>query len=294
MKLYTLKSSGYTAIINATNGANCISLRHKNFPRGILREPNYEKGIDNPYLYGSPILFPVNRIENGTFNFNGQVYTFPINEKNTNCHLHGNLHQKEFTVIEQTENSITCYYEEKSRVGFLHDYAITINYTLSDQGLLQIVTVKNLSDSEMPCMLGFHTTFSVKENCSIKTQIDKEIERNMNNYLPTERVLPLDSDGKNLLNGTFTPKTLSKHYLAGGDTAEIFFPDEKVKVVYEYDKKYLYRLIYASQDFICLEPQTCVVNAPNLNGELKNSGFISIKPYSEQNFYTKIRLKEDK
>lgn len=294
MKLYTLKNSGYTAIINATNGANCISLRHKNFPRGILREPNYEKGIDNPYLYGSPILFPVNRIENGAFYFNGRIYTFPINEKNTNCHLHGNLHQKEFTVIEQTENSITCYYEEKARVGFLHDYAITINYTLSDQGLLQIVTVKNLSDSEMPCMLGFHTTFSVKENCLIKTQIDKEIERNMNNYLPTERVLPLDSDGKNLLNGTFTPKTLSKHYLAGGDTAEIFFPDEKVKVVYEYDKKYLYRLIYASQDFICLEPQTCVVNAPNLIGQLKNSGLISIKPYSELNFYTKIRLKEDK
>lgn len=292
MNTFTIKNGDYTAVINADKGANCISLRHERFPYAVLREPNYDKGIDNPFLYGSPFLFPVNRIENGTFTFNGINYVFPINEEKTNCHLHGNLHQAKFKVVEKTESSITCLYQENASANFPHAYNIFINYSILNDGLYQTVTIENLSDKPMPCMLGFHTTFNVCENCMVKAEIKEEIERNMENYLPTEKILPLDDIGNDLKNGTFTPKTLSKHYLSNGNKAEIFFPEENKSVVYEYDEKYLYRLIYGNTDFICLEPQTCIVNAPNLKGELKNSGFLAISPFSELKFCNKIYIKE--
>ena len=293
MNYYTLKHGDYTAVINLDRGANCISLRHKNLDKGILREPNFNaKTLDNPYLYGTPILFPVNRIENGTFIFNDEEYTFTINEEKTNCHLHGYLHEKPFSLISKTESSIVCEYSEKSRKGFPHDFKIIIKYDLSVEGLTQTVTVKNLSNKVMPCMLGFHTTFNLNKGDRVYAGVKKEIYRNMDNYLPTGEILPLDSVGKDLLAGTFTPKFLSKHYLACNNNAFIYNRDKNYKIVYEYDEKYLYRLIYGTEEFICLEPQNCVVNAPNLLGELKNSGVTKIKPNSEEKFICKIFVKE--
>ena len=61
-EIITLKNGGYTAKINASKGANCFSLTNDKYNASILREPNYSKPLDNPFLYGAPILFPQNRI----------------------------------------------------------------------------------------------------------------------------------------------------------------------------------------------------------------------------------------
>ena len=69
-KLINLSGGGYSAVINLNRGANCISLRHES-GAVILREPEDPDVLDNPYLYGMPILFPVNRIDNGCFTVAG-------------------------------------------------------------------------------------------------------------------------------------------------------------------------------------------------------------------------------
>ena len=84
-----LASDDWSAVIDLLHGANCISLRNKKYHAALLREPPENIKLDNPYLYGMPILFPVNRIENGIFEFEGREYVFPINEPSTGCHLHG-------------------------------------------------------------------------------------------------------------------------------------------------------------------------------------------------------------
>ena len=65
-KIIEIKSGNYISKINLSRGANCISLINKKYNANILREPNYQSKIENPYFYGMPILLPVNRIENGT------------------------------------------------------------------------------------------------------------------------------------------------------------------------------------------------------------------------------------
>ena len=74
------------ATIDLLHGANCISLRNEKYGANLLREPpDISAMTENPFLYGMPTLFPVNRIENGRFTFEGREYIFPINEPSTNC-----------------------------------------------------------------------------------------------------------------------------------------------------------------------------------------------------------------
>ena len=116
------------AEIDLLHGANCISLRNKKYNAEILREPPISVELDNPYLYGMPILFPVNRIEGGRFTFEGRDYIFPINEPRTGCHLHGELHKTRFELIENTESSALCRYRAArgEYLGFPHDFEITL------------------------------------------------------------------------------------------------------------------------------------------------------------------------
>ena len=78
MNIFEIKNTKYTAKINLSRGGNCISLYNAEWGAHILREPDYTN-LDNPFLYGMPILFPVNRISGGKFLFEGREYHFPVN-----------------------------------------------------------------------------------------------------------------------------------------------------------------------------------------------------------------------
>ena len=135
-EIIVLESGGYTAKINATRGANCFSLEHSGHNAKILREPDYSKPLDNPFLYGAPVLFPQNRISGGKFEFEGRVYDFGINEENTNCYIHGALHVTPFAVVEKRENFVRLVYEnDGTYVGYRDKFAITCTYFLSENGL---------------------------------------------------------------------------------------------------------------------------------------------------------------
>jgi len=300
-----IKHNEYSARINLSRGANCISLRHFACNAEILREPDYEKGIDNPYLYGMPILFPVNRISGGEFEFEGRKYVFPINEPNTNCHLHGVLHETEFKVLEQSENKIVCIYkaEKGEYLDFPHSFEIKLSYELSDDGFLQTTEIINHSDENMPVFLGFHTTFNSlfikngkKEDISVLVQLKEEFERNMTNYLPTGHKPEFDDVSEKLVSGQFNPfeKPISRHYLAGRNKMVIYDKGNDLSLVYENDEKLGFRLIYNgnADEYICLEPQTCLANCPSSPFDRKEAGFDYLKPREAKTYYSKIYIAE--
>ena len=105
-KKENIRYADWYASVDLAHGANCISLRNEKYGAKLLREPPTSHKLDNPYLYGMPILFPVNRIENGSFLFEGRKYVFPINEPASNCHLHGELHKTAFELTEKSDSKI--------------------------------------------------------------------------------------------------------------------------------------------------------------------------------------------
>ena len=304
-ELIQLKGGGYTAVIDLEHGANCISLRHQS-GAALLREPQDPNFLDNPYLYGMPILFPVNRIEGGVFFFDGRKYEFPINEPETNCHLHGQLHNTAFTLTEQAESRVKCRYtatKAKPYLSFPHEFEILMEYSLKDDGFHHTVTVTNLSRQNMPVFLGFHTTFNTlfaqpgrAEDIRVFADISEEYERNMAvNYLPTGVKPPFDATSAALSRGSYQPfsEKASRHYRGCGSMS-ITDLGNRLRVVYENDEKYSFRLIYNGGEagYICLEPQTCLANCPNSPFSREEAGFDYLKADEQRTYHAKIYLEK--
>lgn len=304
MKIEEICYGDYKAKINVSRGGNCISLRNSRYDCSILREPDYETGMDNPYLYGMPILFPVNRIEGGCFVFENRTYRFPINEKATNCFLHGVLHEEPLEIMEKEKNRIMLSYkatERKPYLTFPHEFEINMEYRLNENGLCHEVEICNLSQTNMPIMLGFHTTFQIpfakdssREDLCVRLDIEEEYERDMSVYLPTGKILDFDEISNNLLSGSFIPKqSISRHYRSmpkGG--MSIVDKKRGISIVYNNCPEFAYRLIYSvGKDFICLEPQTCLVNCVNSNLSWDKTGFIYVKPGEKKKFWSTMGLK---
>ncbi len=293
MRMETIKFGIWLAKINVSRGANPIRLYNEKYGAEILRIPDYGR-FDNPYLYGMPILFPVNRISGGAFWFEGREYRFPINEENTGCTLHGFLHETEFEVMKKTENEISCLFratKEHPYISFPHTFEIEIHYSLMDDGLHHETIVRNTSSENMPCFLGFHTTFNVPfiknssiEDVFVRADVSEEYERNMQNYLITGYILPSDRITDELKNGEFCPNEyLSRHYKAG-DNGVMEITDRRagLKMIYENDRKFPFRLIYSQgSGYICLEPQNVMVDAANNPFGRERAGFIYIEPHKE-------------
>lgn len=304
-KIYEIKSGDYTAKINLSRGANCISIRNSKYNAKILREPDYSNELDNPYLYGMPILYPVNRISEGKFDFEGREYVFPINEPSTNCHIHGELHNTEFYVVDKGEDYIVCEYKSNGKyLDFPHEFRIVMTYTLKEDGLYQETEIENQSDKNMPNFLGFHTTFNIpfieggnSSDITVLTEVGDEIERNMSVYLPTGKILPEDEITKKMNDGTFNPfeRVLSRHYKTGeGRKIEIRDAVQKIKVVYENDEKYDFRLIYNgnADEYICLEPMNCMANCQNSHFDREYAGFDYIEPGKSKTYISVIKIEE--
>ena len=306
-QIIRIQSKGYSAEINLSRGANCISLRHAGYGARILREPNYAQ-LDNPYLYGMPILYPNNRISGGQFTFEGREYFFPINEPSTNCYIHGFLHETPFQLVEQGEDYAVCEYRATKvnpYTTFPHEFTIRIIYRLDENGLVCDTEICNESRENMPNLLGLHTTFNVpflsdsdSADVRVLTDVEKLVERNMQVYLPTGNILPDDEITKKLCGGEFVPfeAVISRQYFAKGE-GRVMLTDikRKLSVVYEMDEKFGFRLLYNgnADEYICIEPQTCMANAPNAPFERAYAGFDYIKPQETKRYHTRIFIKEE-
>ncbi|MBQ5637653.1 MAG: aldose 1-epimerase, partial [Alistipes sp.] len=82
----------YTALLIPSVGANLVRLANTKLGVEILRTPTAEEVEtfkSRPQIFGLPLLFPPNRIENGRYEFEGRTYQYPITiEKEQNYH-HG-------------------------------------------------------------------------------------------------------------------------------------------------------------------------------------------------------------
>lgn len=304
-KIVEIKYLDYSAKINLSRGGNCISIRNQKYRARLLREPDYSKELDNPYLYGMPILFPVNRISGGRFVFEGREYLFPINEPDTGCHLHGELHKTEFELVEQSESRVVCLYiadEQNSYLCFPHAFEIKLTYELREDGFYQTTEITNLSEKNMPVFIGFHTTFNVlfaensrPENIKVLAEISEEYERNMTNYLPTGVKPEFDETSLALNTGEFSPfmKAISRHYRCRKPGKMVIYDaGNDLSVVYENDEKYKFRLIYNgnADEYICLEPQNCMANCQNAPFSRKEAGFDYIEPGASKLYASRISI----
>ncbi|MFC5471779.1 aldose 1-epimerase [Cohnella suwonensis] len=300
-----LKHGKYSAILLPTLGGNLVSFRDDENGYRFLREPEGAEWGDfvaKPILHGIPVLFPPNRYDAGSFDFDGRSYRLPVNEAHTNNHIHGFVYDSEWEVEALSEDENECrvmvsfVFDEKHPdfAAFPHRVVLRQSFALSEQGLEQRFDAINESEQALPFMLGFHTTLNApfapgSDAGDIRCGIPIGDRWELNaRQLPTERSLPLNGGEQALAAGQGDPyfEELDNHYAASGADGgrnAVTVEDAKagVRFVYEAGGAYKHWMVYnakANGKFFCPEPQTGMVNAPNVGLPEGVTGLIRLEP----------------
>lgn len=145
----TLKNNNCTAII-AAKGAELVSLKRKG--REFIWEGNSK-------FWGkhSPVLFPiVGTLKNNEFRYQ---------EKNYVLSRHGFARDMEFSIKEQSENSITFSLEasDDTLKNYPFIFELQLIYILEDDGLTISYKIFNKDKKTMPFSIGAHPAFALPE-----------------------------------------------------------------------------------------------------------------------------------
>ena len=101
MSAIHFEAGGYEAIMIPEIGANVVKLSHKASGTNILRTPaedEIETFKGRPQVFGLPLLFPPNRIEDGTYSFENRTYKYPITIPAQNNYHHGIIKSQPFII----------------------------------------------------------------------------------------------------------------------------------------------------------------------------------------------------
>lgn len=164
------------------------------------------QGDPKYWKYSSPVLFPiVGQVVNSTYRVNGKPYQLPA---------HGLGRTSDFTVIGQTQDSITfeLKYSEESLKIYPYRFSLQITYTIGQDLVTVDWKVINLDDKDIYFSIGAHPAFMCPinpqdrlEDCYLEfnqvedTEIMKitpevYLSHDRESYLQHTQKLPLSQD----------------------------------------------------------------------------------------------------
>ncbi|MFN7118358.1 MAG: hypothetical protein ACK4TA_16285 [Saprospiraceae bacterium] len=126
-----------------------------------LAEPKWKKG---------GILFPFpNRLKDGSYEWQGQRYQFPINDPTTGSALHGLSREQPMQVneVQVNENSaaVTLIYTEKGEsAAYPFPFTLAVTYRMEEPAHFTVeMRFRNDGDTIIPVGLGWHPYFQLSE-----------------------------------------------------------------------------------------------------------------------------------
>lgn len=290
----------YRATILYGRGCNIIEFFHEEYDLNLLHYPEdneLSEFLSSPQRFGSAILFPPNKISSGCFTRDGITYDFTGN--GLPC-SHGILKELPFECIECTENpgqiNVKLRYNStasKYDKAFSWKFICTFEFTLDNSGLTQQITFDNIGDTKIPLGVGFHTAFRIPENDShspedygIYVSCRGQWELNENGC-PTGRISETTLD---FTSGSLNPSAhVLAHHLAAADKASgsdfhgavIINHKTGHKLFYETDPVFKDWMVWnnkASDNYVCIEPMSWIINAPDTPVPDSESGFTYLYP----------------
>lgn len=103
------------------------------------------------------VLIPwPNRLEDGTYEFDGKRHELPLTEPERGNAIHGLVRRKRWTVVEHVLERIALAHALEPQPGYPFSIALTVEYTLSAIGLGVRSTAANVGSEACPYGAGFH------------------------------------------------------------------------------------------------------------------------------------------
>ena len=223
------------------------------------------------------VLIPwPNRLQDGSYEFDGRRYQLPLNEPDRRNAIHGLVRWATWTAAEREPHRAVMKHVLHPQPGYPFTLGISVEYALSESGLRVRTTAKNLGPDPCPYGSGAHPYLT------LGTHID-----DLTLHVPArsvlqsdERGLPVGSEsvggteydfqqprriGSTKLDHAFTDLERDQDGLA---RVELRDPDRGTQVSLWVDQSYPYFMIF-SGDFLpnfnrrglAVEPMTCPPNA---------------------------------
>lgn len=253
----TISYGDWEAVACARLGGNVIALRHCGKDVFVPLVDEAQLAV-NPYLQGSPILFPANRTNFAKFTFEGKDYTLPLNEDWSQCHIHGFVHTRPFSLVEHKDNEVTMklVYDEIDE-GFPFKCEVYVTYTLDCRGFTQSYVIKNIDTRNLPVVFCMHSTFVEPDEFILPISMHQERVDGR----ATGRYIPLNEKEQRYVTGSpSVGVNVDGYYLASGRETQI--GDYLYSVSEQFDHWILYNGLGKS-GFLCIEPQAGMVNGLN-------------------------------
>jgi aldose 1-epimerase len=247
------------------------------------------------FKYGTPILFPPNRVKKGSFSFRKRRYNLPLNEP-PDHHLHGEICSKAWEVVafgasEDQGAFITSRFRYASHPEiveyFPHAISFMVTYRLYNGCLHFNGEIQNEGEDEAPFAFGLHPYFSVpfEEGEDIVLKLPASAEWPVTNEAFVTGKPSVTEFSRSLNDGisiaNYPQLGCSLLSLNEGDnTCRIEMRNRCYTLAYQVDRQFpfvvLFRPDWASA--YSIEPYTYVTDAFNLPYEPELTGAKGIKP----------------
>ena len=231
-------------------------------------------GVDEECTSGrGQMLIPwPNRIEDGTYEFDGERHELPITEPEHQNAIHGLVRGEPWTVAEQEPNRVQMTYALEPQPGYPFSLALVFEYSLTGDGLRVQTTATNVGLRPAPYGAGAHPYLragsATVDSATLRIPADTVLQSN-------DRGLPVGSEpvegsefdfraprpiGATVLDHAFTDLE------RGGDgLARVELADQVSLWV---DESYPYLMIFTGDPLpdvarrsLAVEPMTCPPNA---------------------------------
>ena len=281
-----LTGGKYTAVILPSFGANSISLRHADCPQDCFRQPDSAEELSgNPNVYGIPLLFPPNRIRAGRFTFEGREYRFPINDVRGN-HMHGFLSAAPFRQTGDAEFRYDSSTENRYDY-FPHAFSVTRAFRLDDRGLRQSVTVTNQSGADMPCGVGFHSALNLSfdgdqpGDVAVRVPVKREWLFDPVTIIPTLEKRTASPLIASIRSGEFHPEEFAVSDMMEVDGPDGYLQGTRHRLCWHVCDAFRFNMMWnwgGRKGFLCPEPMSWMIDAPNLPIPAEESGMDFLRP----------------
>ncbi len=204
------------------------------------------------------------RIRGGNFVYWGITRKMKKNQAGIADPIHGDGWKSVWTVVKQTNTSVTLKMTHDKENGFPFSYEAEVTYALNGSDLSISMTLTNPAILPMPCGMGIHPFFvkskDVQLTFSSKTVWAHESDPIFDRPYPTpdiwqfKETAPLKSAVFDTCFGGFD------------GSAKIRYPQEGYAVKITADEQFGHIVLYSpkGKGFFCLEPCTNASNAFNL------------------------------
>lgn len=289
-------------------GSIMLELTDKKTGLNILRTPETVDDLKfQPEVYGFPVLIPPNCICKGLFSWRGRDYFLPVNNRFGN-HIHGVVLNRNWSLSASGEENGSAWvetsytYDERNEMfaGFPHKFRADLRYTFLPDRVLQRLTVTNLGGETMPLGAGFHSTFNFPlgdkspeayRTSSVRATVADfywKFDMEKRFCITGEKVKWNGYDdfrhGKIINREPVSKQCPMVDDIIDGkpfNGAILDFPVPRVKIVYEWDKKYRQTALwnwFGMEDFFCAEPMSWMADSPNLPLPESETGLYPLTP----------------